>query len=110
MLWVVGLATSTTGFVLWMIARAQLGKSFTIKAEARKLVTTGLYRRFRHPIYLFAALATFGALVALQNWLMLGVWLLYVTPIQWARLRTEEAVLESAFGTTFLEHRSKTWI
>ena len=110
MLWAAGLLLSTIGFGFWMTARFQLGKSFTIKAEARNLVTNGLYRHFRHPIYLFGALATFGALVALQNWLILGIWLLYVAPIQWSRLRQEEAVLENAFGMAYLEHRSKTWI
>ena len=33
------------GFVLWTVARFQLGASFAVKAEARQLVTRGLYSK-----------------------------------------------------------------
>lgn len=98
-IWVGGLVTSMVGFAFWMVVRLQLGNSFSIAAEAKELVTSGLYRHFRHPIYLFGVL---GALVALQNWAIVGVWLLAITPIQVARMRKEE----EAFGDTFRETAS----
>lgn len=43
-------------FVLIIISRRQLGKSFSVMPEARVLVTTGLYSRIQHPTYVFLAL------------------------------------------------------
>lgn len=109
-LWVSGLVIGGAGFAAWTVARRQLGDSFMIGAQAKQLVTHGLYRRFRHPIYLFSGLAHFGALLALQNfWLML-IWFAYATPIQWARLRREDHVLEAKFGEAFVQLRSQAWI
>ena len=109
-LWVTGLVIGAAGFALWMVARRQLGASFMIGVAAKQLVKTGLYRRFRHPIYLFGGLAHFGMLVALQNWWLLLIWLAYFAPIQWARLSREDQVLEAEFGEEFTQLRSKTWI
>ena len=108
--WLVGLFLATVGFSLWMTARRQLGVSFSVRAKATELVTSGLYRYFRHPIYLFGAVATFGALLAIQKWWLVGVWLAYALPIQCYRLRKENETLMNAFGEEFLQHRQKTWI
>ena len=61
---VIGMAIAAVGFVLWLTARLQLGKSFALLPEARALVTTGLYSKFRNPIYLFAGLAYGGLFLA----------------------------------------------
>jgi hypothetical protein len=39
----IGAAISVPSFFLWMLARHQLGDSFAVRAEAKKLVTHGLY-------------------------------------------------------------------
>ena len=39
---IVGLVLIVRGLVFWTIARLQLGASFAVRAEARKLVTHGL--------------------------------------------------------------------
>ena len=93
-----------------MLARRQLGQSFSIAARAEQLLDTGLYRRFRHPIYLFGGLAYIGAFVALQSWWILGAWLAYAAPIQWSRIRRENQVMAEEFGDAFLAHRQKTWL
>ena len=93
-----------------MLARRQLGQSFSIAARAEQLLDTGLYRRSRHPIYLFGGLAYIGAFVALQSWWILGAWLAYAAPIQWSRIRRENQVMAEEFGDAFLAHRQKTWL
>src|SRR6185436_8185914 len=56
----IGLVIIVAGFILWIMARIQLADSFSIKAEARKLVTSGLYRKIRHPVYFFSSLVLLG--------------------------------------------------
>ena len=50
-----------------------------------------------------------GALLALQNWWLLILWLAYVTPIQLVRMARENGVLEAEFGEAFRQLRRHTW-
>jgi protein-S-isoprenylcysteine O-methyltransferase Ste14 len=76
--------------------------------QARRLVTTGLYSKFRHPIYLFFGIGCLGLLIALGNWLVLALFLA-VNSFQIPRIRKEEKVLESAFGESYGRYKAKTW-
>lgn len=105
-----GLSVATAGFGLWMLARYQLGHSFSATAQARHLISTGLYRRFRHPIYYFGGLAHLGVLVALQIWWIPLIWAAYASAIQWKRMSHEDRVLEEAFGKEFRTLRRNAWI
>jgi len=107
--WLCGLSIGAAGLVLWIVARRQLGESFTPRAEAHQLVTSGLYSRFRHPIYVFGDLTYFGAFLALQNWGILAAWLVLAAVEQTVRARRENQVLEKRFGGAYREYRSKVW-
>jgi protein-S-isoprenylcysteine O-methyltransferase Ste14 len=89
------------GFVL-----IQLGRSFSIMAEARRLVTSGVYRVVRHPLYLAEELAVFG--VVMQ---FLSYWTALVLVMQIAcqlrRMRNEEAVLAETFPE-YTAYRART--
>jgi protein-S-isoprenylcysteine O-methyltransferase Ste14 len=106
--WRVGLLLTALTFPVWVLARVQLGSAFSFGAEARQLVTHGLYARFRHPIYLFGTIAYFGAFLALQIWPVLAVWLA-LTPIEWVRLRREERALRERFGEAYDRYCASTW-
>ena len=89
-------------------ARIQLGRSFSIKPEARELVTTGLYSKIRNPIYVFSTLMLVGLSLVVQKpqmWILPGVAVIAQT----MRARREARVLEAAFGDAYREYRSKTW-
>jgi protein-S-isoprenylcysteine O-methyltransferase Ste14 len=103
-----GSALGIAGIALWILARLQLGKSFSVRAEARTLVTRGLYSRIRHPIYFFGGIGYLGFFVAWgKPILALGFLATYV--IQFLRIRKEEAVLEQAFGEEYRRYRAGTW-
>ena len=106
--WYGGLGLSAVALPLWIVARLQLGSSFTVTAQARRLVTHGLYARIRNPIYLFGGLAYFGGVLALQVWWLVAAWLA-MTPIQILRVKREEKVLAEAFGAEYQEYRKRTW-
>ncbi len=106
-LWL-GVGLAAVSFLLWVLARYQLGDSFAITAEVRGLVTHGLYRRIRHPMYVFSSLCYLGILLAVGQWwllLLLGPIIL----VQYARARQEEAALASAFGEAYRRYVTQTW-
>ncbi|MCU1336486.1 MAG: hypothetical protein JWO19_2067 [Bryobacterales bacterium] len=45
-----GAFLAVVGYILFVTARLQLGKSFAVTAQAKELVTHGLYSRIRNPI------------------------------------------------------------
>jgi len=107
--YIAGMALATAGYALWFTARAQLGAAFSLKPEARKLVTSGLYSKVRHQIYLFRTVGLAGLCIAMR-WYRFG--LLYVAVVailQWRRAKAERAVLEAAFGDQYREYRKRTW-
>jgi protein-S-isoprenylcysteine O-methyltransferase Ste14 len=87
----VGLGSLGSALVL-----AQLGKSFSIMPEARRLVTNGPYAYARHPLYAVEMLTLLGTAIQFaQPWaalLALGVLALQVT-----RALFEEQVLAEAY-------------
>ncbi len=105
---VFGIILLLIGFVLWTIARFQLGASFTAKAEARQLVTRGLYSKIRNPIYVFGSFVIAGGILVFGKpvWLLIFVLLI---PLQLWRAKKESTVLENAFGDEYRKYRAGTW-
>jgi protein-S-isoprenylcysteine O-methyltransferase Ste14 len=96
------------GISLVFTARLQLGRSFSLTPQARKLVTHGLYSRIRNPIYVFGTLAIVGLCLILQRpylWLLP----LFLIVMQIARARKEARVLEAKFGDEYRAYRARTW-
>lgn len=105
---VVGIVLLAAGFVLWTVARFQLGASFAVSAQARRLVTHGLYARIRNPIYVFGSCFFAGVILLFGRPLWLAIFLVLV-PLQIWRARKEDKVLESAFGEEYRAYRANTW-
>jgi protein-S-isoprenylcysteine O-methyltransferase Ste14 len=85
-----------------------LGAAFSVRAKAKKLVTTGLYSRIRNPIYVFSAMFLVGIVIVSERWLLLLPIALLV-PMQIARARKEERVLAAAFGEEYARYKAGTW-
>lgn len=103
-----GAVVAGLGYVLLIAARIQLGSSFSLTPQARKLVTTGIYSRIRNPIYVFSALFLAGLAIAIGHPVLLIV-LIALVPVQVARARREEKVLSQAFGEQYERYKAKTW-
>ncbi len=104
----VGICLMIPGFLLWLTAHIQLGTSFSLTPQARKLVTRGLYSKIRNPIYIFSLVFLTGLALLLGRTLLLALGAVIV-PIQIVRARREAAVLEEKFGEEYRQYRARTW-
>jgi len=105
---VVGGVMAAAGVVLLIVARLQLGAAFSVRAKAKKLVTTGLYSRIRNPIYVFSAMFLVGIVIVSERWLLL-LPIVALVPMQIVRARKETRVLAAAFGEEYARYKAGTW-
>ena len=105
---IAGAVVGLPSVALLVLARIQLGGSFSVSAKAQALVTQGLYSRIRNPIYIFGGLTIVG--VFLFFGLPKFIWLLAaLVPLQIYRARKEEQVLAAKFGDEYRAYKAQTW-
>jgi protein-S-isoprenylcysteine O-methyltransferase Ste14 len=107
--YLIGMALAGVNYCLWLLARIQLGPSFAVSAQAKKLVTHGLYSRIRNPIYFFGGIAILGLLVAWGRLAAVIAFLALYGFGQLRRARREAQALEAAFGEDYRRYRARTW-
>jgi protein-S-isoprenylcysteine O-methyltransferase Ste14 len=87
---------TTIGSVGAVVALGQLGRSFSVMAETRRLVTSGPYRFVRHPLYLAEEIAIVGLFMQFAS-----VWTALLLAVQIAfqlrRMHNEELILTASF-------------
>ena len=105
---ITGVVIALPAFILFCIARVQLGRSFSVEAKATALVTTGIYSKIRNPIYVFGAIMTLGVIIWAGQPLLLLFYVILI-PMQIIRARKESQVLEAKFGDAYIEYKKKTW-
>jgi protein-S-isoprenylcysteine O-methyltransferase Ste14 len=95
-------------YALVFAARIQLGKSFSVRPQAKELITHGLYSRFRNPMYVFVNIMLFGLILALHlHWLFVMLPVLMV--FQARQTQREAKVLQEKFGQAYLDYSKQTW-
>jgi len=95
------------GTIAELVILSWLGRSFSLMPEARRLVTTGPYRRIRHPLYLCGIIASIGAMLQFaQPWAFLVV--LVASGLQLWRMRYEEEVLKRTFPQ-YADYMTRSW-
>jgi protein-S-isoprenylcysteine O-methyltransferase Ste14 len=93
---VISIIIILAGFALSVSTMCWLGRSLSVTAQARKLVTTGPYALVRHPLYLCEEIVVIGLIL---NHFCLAAIILGVMQgaFQWRRMQNEERVLRAAF-------------
>jgi protein-S-isoprenylcysteine O-methyltransferase Ste14 len=79
-----------------VVVLTQLRNSFSVMAEARQLVTSGVYRRVRHPLYLGEEIAAIGVVMQFFS-LWTALLLIVQIGFQLRRMRNEEVILTEIF-------------
>lgn len=97
------------GTIIRLTGLIQIGKGFSTKVERTEeqvLVTSGLYRFIRHPLYLATILQTVGSALMLCSywaWLFIAIGIYAVL----LRIKKEELFLSREFSA-YREYMSKT--
>jgi len=91
---------------LWLFARshADLGTNWSITLEVReahRIVTSGVYRTTRHPMYSALLLDSIGFALVLPNWVAGLAYLVSMLPLVAFRLRPEEQLMRAEFGAEY---------
>ena len=84
------------GNYLCIVTLLNLGRSLSIMAEARRLVTSGPYRLIRHPLYFAEEIAVIGIFLQFRSWTAASILLLHFA-FQVMRMLNEERVLVATF-------------
>jgi protein-S-isoprenylcysteine O-methyltransferase Ste14 len=106
-----GVATMVATLWLFWRSHADLGHNFSAKLvirEKHKLVTTGVYRLIRHPMYASFLLWSVLQILLLPNWItglagVFGFCILYC-----ARIRREEQLMLHKFGDEYRQYMTHT--
>jgi protein-S-isoprenylcysteine O-methyltransferase Ste14 len=108
---VAGLACYAVGLWLFHRSHADLGTSWSITLEVReqhKLVTEGVYRRIRHPMYTALLLYSLGQALVIPNWLAGPSYLVVMTLLVAFRLGPEERLMREHFGADYETYAART--
>ncbi len=108
--WWIGLVLTALGVGISIWARVSLGANWsgavTLKDD-HELISKGIYRWIRHPIYTGILLAMIGTAL-IRGYLRGWVGFLIVLAAFYFKARREESFLRQEFGDGFEEHAKRT--
>jgi len=106
-----GVACIALGLWLFHRSHADLGTNWSITLEMReghRLVTHGVYRRVRHPMYSALLLYSLGQALAVPNWIAGPSYLVVMVLLIALRLGPEERMMRETFGKEYEEYAERT--
>jgi len=95
-MYILAAVLSAAGDLTTMYVVLHLGGSYSVMAEARRLVERGPYAVVRHPLYVAEQVALLGALITYLSWRAVALFAVQ-SFFQYLRARNEERVLALAF-------------
>jgi protein-S-isoprenylcysteine O-methyltransferase Ste14 len=98
---------------LWLLYRshADLGTNWSITLEVReehRLITEGVYRAVRHPMYSALVLHSVGQALVIPNWVAGPSNLLAFAVLLALRIRAEERMMDERFGAEYAAYSART--
>ena len=98
---------------LWLLhrAHADLGANWSISLEIREghqLVTRGIYRSIRHPMYLALLLYSAGQALVIPNWVAGPAYGVAFALLFASRIGPEERMMRDEFGKEYEEYRTRS--
>ena len=106
-----GIACFVAGLWLFYRSHADLGTNWSITLEVReqhRLITHGVYRRVRHPMYSALLLYSVGQAFVIPNWVAGPSYLVAFGILYACRVGAEEAMMRDQFGGEYRDYSSRT--
>lgn len=106
-----GLIVELGFLALFFASHRQLGKNWSVTLEIRdkhELVTDGLYRFVRHPMYSSFWLWAIAQALLLPNWVAGFSGLIGVAILYFSRVGKEEAMMRQTFGSAYDAYSART--
>jgi protein-S-isoprenylcysteine O-methyltransferase Ste14 len=100
-------------FGVWLFFRshADLGKYWSPGLEIKEdhqLITNGVFKWVRHPMYAAFVVIAVAQIFMLQNWIIGPAFLLSAIPFYLQRVKREEKMLIKKFGSEYQEYMNRT--
>ena len=96
---------------LLFLSHRDLGRHWTVTVglrEGHNLITNGIYKYIRHPMYAAHMVWAIGQIMILHNWIAGYSFIVTMLPFYFYRTRKEEEMLIEEFGDEYREYRQKT--
>lgn len=108
---VLGVFIGFFGIWLFYLSHRDLGKQWSVQLEIReehKLISDGIYKYVRHPMYSAIWLVVIGQALLLQNFIAGLAGLVTFGSLYFLRVFKEEEMMVKTFGDEYLEYSKKT--
>ncbi len=106
-----GVLVAASGLWLFRQSHIELGKNWSISLDLREghqLVTSGLYRHVRHPMYTSIFLYALGQALVVPNWIVGPANLVAFFVLFAVRVQSEEKMMADKFGDEYRNYLTKT--
>lgn len=108
----IGVLFAVAALLLFQMTHRALGRNWSVTLQLRqdhKLITSGIYRKIRHPMYTAFWLWAVAQACLLPNWFagfagLVGFGVLFI-----GRIGREERMMLETFGDDYREYMSKTY-
>jgi protein-S-isoprenylcysteine O-methyltransferase Ste14 len=107
-----GTAVVAVALIGFYLTHHALGRFWSVTLEIRqthRLVTTGVYRHLRHPMYAAFFLWALAQALLLPNWIAGPAGLVGFGVLFGLRVGREELMMEATFGDAYRAYAARTW-
>ena len=110
-LFAVGVVVAAAALIMFRLTHKALGRMWSVSLQLKqdhKLVTSGIYRRLRHPMYTAFWLMALAQALLLPNWIAGPAGLVGFGFLFFSRVGPEERLMEQAFGQEYRDYKART--
>jgi protein-S-isoprenylcysteine O-methyltransferase Ste14 len=106
-----GLLFAVGSLILFQLTHQALGRNWSVSLDVRanhQLITDGIYRKIRHPMYSAFWLWAFAQALLLPNWVAGVSGIVGFGVLFFGRVSREERIMLDTFGDQYREYMART--